>query len=59
MRPLPSLADGKRQHQQAHFQAFLLLLMTEIKKQPQRVGAIRQSDLPVDLVATQTEAETL
>jgi hypothetical protein len=51
-RPLPSLADCKRQHQQAHFQMLLRRLVTEIKKQPQRVETILQSFLPVDLVAT-------
>ena len=51
-RPLPSLADCKRQHQQAHFQALLGRLITEIKKQPHRVEAILQSLLSVDLVAT-------
>jgi len=51
-RPLPSMADCKRQHQHAHFQALLLMLMTEIKKQPHRVEAIRQSVLLADLVAT-------
>ena len=50
--PLPSLADCKRQHQQTHFQMLLRLLVTEIKKQPQRVEAILQSFLPVDPVAT-------
>lgn len=51
-RPLPSLADCKRQHQQAHFQTLLRRLITEIKKQPYRVDAILRSFLPVDLVAT-------
>jgi hypothetical protein len=50
--PLPSLADCKRQHQQAHFQMLLRRLVTEIKQQPQRVEAILQSFLPLDPVAT-------
>jgi len=45
-RPLPSLADCRRQHQHAHFQALLRLLVTEIKKKPQRVEAILQAYLP-------------
>lgn len=43
---LPSLAECKRQHQHAHFQALLRLLVTEIKKKPQRVEAILQAYLP-------------
>jgi hypothetical protein len=51
-RPLLSLSDCKRQHQQLHFQMLLRRLVTEIKKQPQRVEAILQSFLPVDPIAT-------
>jgi len=51
-RPLPSLADCRRQHQHAHFQALLRLLVTEIKKQPQRVEAILQAYLPMDAADT-------
>jgi len=51
-RPLPSLADCKRQHQQVHFQMFLRQLVTEIKKQPQRVEVILQSFLPTQAAAT-------
>jgi hypothetical protein len=51
-RPLPSLADCKRQHQQTHFQMLLRRLVTEIKQQPHRVEAILQSFLPLDPVAT-------
>lgn len=50
-RPLPSLADCKRQHQQVHFQMFLRQLVTEIKKQPQRVEVILQSFLPTAAAA--------
>jgi len=46
-RPLPSLADCRRQHQHAHFQALLRLLVTEIQKKPQRVEAILQAYLPM------------
>ncbi len=49
---LLTLAECKRQHQQAHFQMLLRRLVTEIKKQPQRVERILQSFLPVDLAAT-------
>jgi Transposase DDE domain len=51
-RPLPSLADCKRQPQQVHFQMFLRQLVTEIKKQPQRVEVILQSFLPTTAAAT-------
>lgn len=51
-KPLPSLADCRRQHQQAHFQALLRLLVTEIRKQPHRVEAILHSLLPGAVVAT-------
>jgi len=51
-RPLPSLADCRRQHQQAHIQALLRLLVTEIRKQPHRVEAILQALLPGVVVAT-------
>jgi len=51
-RPLPSLADCRRQHQQAHLQALLRTLVTEIRKQPDRVEAILQSLLPGIGVAT-------
>jgi DDE superfamily endonuclease len=51
-RPLPSLADCRRQHQHAHFQALLRLLVTEIKKKPQRVEAILQAYLPMYAVDT-------
>lgn len=51
-RRLPSRAVCKRQHQQAHFQMLLRMLVSEIKKQPQRLEAILQSFLPVDLAAT-------
>jgi hypothetical protein len=51
-RPLPSLAECRRQHQQTHLQALLRLLVTEIRKQPDRVEAILQSLLPDVVVAT-------
>ena len=51
-RPLPSLADCRRQHQQAHLQAILRTLVSEIQKQPHRVEAILQSFLPGVMVAT-------
>lgn len=44
--PLPSLAECKRLHQQAHLESVLRCLVTEIKKQPQRVEAILQAFLP-------------
>lgn len=49
--PLPTLADCKRQHQQAHFRMLLRTLVTEIKKQPHQVETILQSFLPLDLAA--------
>ena len=51
-RPLPSLADCRRQHQQTHVQALLRLLVSEIRKQPHCVEAILQSLLPGVVVAT-------
>ena len=51
-RPLPSLADCRRQHQHAHFQALLRLLVTEIKKKPQRVETILQAYLPMYAAGT-------
>lgn len=51
-RLIPSLAECKRQHQQAHFQMLLRRLVTEIKQQPHRVEAILQSFLPVEPAAT-------
>ena len=51
-RPLPALADCRRQHQQAHVQALLRLLVSEIRKQPHRAEAILQSLLPSVVVAT-------
>jgi len=51
-RPLPSLAECRRQHQHAHLQALLRLLVSEIRKQPDRVEAILQSLLPGIAVAT-------
>jgi hypothetical protein len=51
-RPLPSLADCRRQHQQAHVQILLRLLVSEIRKQPHRVEAILKSLLPSGVVAT-------
>lgn len=44
--PLPSLAECKRLHQQAHLDSLLRRLVTEIKKQPQRVETILQAYLP-------------
>lgn len=44
---LPSLAECKRQHQQAHVNRLLRRLVTEIKKKPQRVEAILQAYLPM------------
>jgi DDE superfamily endonuclease len=43
---LPSLAECKRRHQQAHVDSLLHRLVTEIKKKPQRVEAILQAYLP-------------
>ncbi|MGC8856866.1 MAG: hypothetical protein ACP5QU_08710 [Anaerolineae bacterium] len=45
--PLPSLAKCKRLHQQAHLDALLRRLVTEIKKQPQCAEAILQAYLPL------------
>jgi len=44
---LPSLAECKRRHQQAHLDTLLRRLATEIKKEPQRVEAILQAYLPM------------
>lgn len=44
--PLPSLAECKRLHQQAHAERFLRTLVTEIKKQPQRAEELLQAYLP-------------
>lgn len=52
-RPLPSLADCKRQHQHAHFKALLHALAAEVKRCPAQVDAIVQSFLPAErFVAT-------
>jgi DDE superfamily endonuclease len=45
--PLSSLAECKRQHQQAHVDGLLRRLVAEIKKKPQRVEAILQAYLPL------------
>jgi len=45
--PLPSLAECKRNHQQAHLDTFLRRLVTEIKKKPQRVETILHAYLPM------------
>lgn len=50
--PLPSLAECKRLHQQAHLDGLLRRLVTEIKKQPQRVEAILQTFLPMHAAGT-------
>ena len=50
--PLPSLAECKRLHQQAHLDSLLCRLVTEIKKQPQRVEAILQAYLPTYAAGT-------
>jgi hypothetical protein len=50
-RPLPSLADCKRKHQHAHFQAFLHALVAEVKRCPEQVDAIVQSFLPAERFA--------
>jgi len=50
--PLPSLAECKRLHQQAHLDSLLRRLVTEIKKQPQRVEAILQAYLPTYAAGT-------
>lgn len=49
---LPSLAECKRQHQQAHVDGLLRRLVAEIKKQPQRVEAILQAYLPLHAAGT-------
>jgi hypothetical protein len=50
--PLPSLPECKRLHQQAHLDSLLRRLVTEIKKQPQRVEAILQAFLPMQAAGT-------
>lgn len=50
--PLPSLAECKRLHQQAHLDTLLRRLVTEIKKQPQRVEVILQVFLPMHTAGT-------
>jgi len=49
---LPSLAECKRRHQQAHVDSWLRRLVTEIKKEPQRVEIILQAYLPMYAVDT-------
>ena len=49
---LPSLAECKRQHQQAHLDTLLRRLATEIKKKPRRVEAILQAYLPMYAAGT-------
>lgn len=49
---LPSLAECKRQHQQAHLDTLLCRLATEIKKKPRRVEAILQAYLPMYAAGT-------
>jgi hypothetical protein len=49
---LPSLAECKRQHQQAHLDTLLRRLVTEIKKKPRRVEAILQAYLPMYAAGT-------
>ena len=49
---LPSLAECKRQHQQAHLDTLLRRLVTEIKKKPQKVEAILQAYLPMYAAGT-------
>jgi hypothetical protein len=49
---LPSLAECKRQHQQAHLDRLLRRLVTEIKKKPLRVEAILQAYLPMYAAGT-------
>ena len=49
---LPSLAECKRQHQQAHVDGLLRRLVAEIKKKPQRVEAILQAYLPLYAAGT-------
>jgi hypothetical protein len=50
-RLLPSLADCKRKHQYAHFQAFLRALIAEVKRRPAQVESIVQSFLPAECFA--------
>jgi len=50
--PLSSLAECKRQHQQAHVDGLLRRLVAEIKKKPQRVEAILQAYLPMYAAGT-------
>ncbi|HMN00447.1 MAG TPA: hypothetical protein PKC99_15665 [Anaerolineales bacterium] len=50
-RPLPSLADCKRKHQYAYFQAFLHALVAEVKRCTAQVDAIVQSFLPAERFA--------
>lgn len=50
--PLPSLAECKRLHQQAHLDSLLRRLVTEIKKQPQHVEAILQAFLLMRIAGT-------
>lgn len=49
---LPSLAECKRQHQQAHVDGLLRRLVAEIKKKPRRVEAILQAYLPMYAAGT-------
>jgi hypothetical protein len=49
---LPSLAEIKRQHQQAHLDTLLRCLVAEIKKEPQRVEDILRAYLPFYAAAT-------
>lgn len=49
---LPSLVECKRQHQQAHVDSLLRRLVTEIKKNPQRVDTILQAYLPLHAAGT-------
>lgn len=49
---LPSLAECKRLHQQAHLDSLLRRLVTEIKKKPQRVESILQAFLPMHAAGT-------
>jgi len=49
---LPSLAECKRLHQQAHLDSLLRRLVAEIKKKPQRVEAILQAYLPMYAAGT-------
>lgn len=49
---LPSLAECKRLHQQAHLDSLLYRLVTEIKKKPQRVESILHAFLPMHAAGT-------